>query len=384
MKHEQIGTVRAMKSVLQTVWAVTAALAVMGGVSVRADEAHASAGEADARALHVVGTNSVVIGTIYNCNITNVPFRVVNKGTKPVVIERLKPTCSCATGTFSTNQILPGGEATITVRLDPNTIAGEFDRSVWVIADDADTPYLRLALTGTAEPLFSGVPEKSISLTAKDVGMPLTNRITLVSAAADVFLAPLTIETNGAVRMDVTVATNLAKTASYEITTVLTPLELGRQTASITLPIIGRATADPLVISFKVATGSELAAIPDRFVFTLDSQPQTFRVILRGKDARLDPAAFTSDPAVEGVSVSVVKGRRASELMVKIEVSPKGAEALYLNTNSVLQLRHPGFSPATVTFADEGDEPKKSGSRRDRLPDIFQGFSPRGKGKFSF
>jgi hypothetical protein len=373
-----------MKSILQAIWVITAALAVAGGVSARAGEACCPAGVPCYPALQVVGTNSVSLGALYSCDITNVPFRVVNKGTNSVVIERLKPTCSCATGTFSTNQIVPGAEATLTVRFDPNTITGAFDRGIWVVTDDAETPYLKLMLTGTVKPLFSGLSEKPISIVAKEAGVPVTNRITLVAAGAGILLGSPAIVTNGALRMDVMIATNTAETATYAITTVATPLELGRQTAEIKLPVIGRATADPLVIRFSVVSGLELSAIPNRFTFSLDNEPQTFRVILRGKTAEMDPAAFTCSQTPEGVTVTAVQGRRNSDLLVRIEVSPKGAEALYLSKDASLRLGYPGHRPATVTFANTTETEEKPGSRSGRMPSIFKSTDPDSKKKFRF
>jgi hypothetical protein len=164
--------------------------------------------------------------------------------------------------------------------------------------------------------------------------------------------------------------------AAYEITTVATSLEFGRQTAEVTLPVIGRPTAEPLVIRFMVVNGLELAAIPNRFTFSLDNEPQTFRVILRGKTAEMDPAAFTCAPVPEGVTVTAVKGRRSSELLVRIEVSPKGAEALYLSKDATLHVGYPGHIPATITFANAAETDEKSGSRPNRPPSIFSPADP--------
>jgi hypothetical protein len=366
-----------MKTFSRTIGAVAIALTTAGVVTTRAEETIN-------HSLQAVGTNSLAIGSLYSCDITNVSFRVVNKGTNSVVIERLKPTCSCTTGTASTNQVAPGGESVITLRFDPNTIHGAFDRGVWVVTDDAETPYLRLMLTGTVKPLFSGVDEKPVSIVAKDVGVPVTNRFTLVAAGAGILLGAPAITTNGALRLEVTIATNTAGTATYEIAAVATSLALGRQTAEITLPVIGRPTAAPLVIRFLVVNGLELSAIPNRINFSLDNQTQTYRVILRGKTAEMDPAAFSCTPVIEGVSVTAVKGRRASDLLVRIEVSPKGAEALYLNKDAAMQLAYPGHIPVKVTFANTEDTDGKSESRPSRMPRIFQPADPDSKKKFRF
>jgi hypothetical protein len=368
-----------MKTFSHTVGAVAVAVAVatVGVVTTRAEEAIN-------HALQAVGTNSLAIGALYSCDITNVSFRVVNRGQAPVIIERLKPTCSCTTGTASTNQVAPGGEAVITLRFDPNTINGAFDRGVWVVTDDAETPYLRLMLTGTVKPLFSGVDEKPVSIIAREAGAPVTNRFTLVAAGAGILLGSPAITTNGPLRMEVMIATNTAGTATYEITTVATSLELGRQTAEIKLPVIGRPTAEPLVIRFLVVNGLELTAIPNRINFSLGNEPQTFRVILRGKTAEMDPAAFTCAPAPEGVTVTAVKGRRPSDLLVRIEVSPKGAEALYLSKDASLRLGYPGHMQAKVTFATADETEEKAGSRSGRPPSIFKSTDPDSKKKFRF
>jgi hypothetical protein len=377
MNNKQIGSVRSMNTFSRTVGAVAVALATAGAVTTQAEEAIN-------HSLQAVGTNSLAIGALYSSDITNVSFRVVNRGKGPVIIERLKPTCSCTTGTASTNPVVPGGEAVITLRFDPNTIKGAFDRGVWVVTDDAETPYLKLMLTGTVKPLFSGVDEKPVSIIAQEVGTPVTNRFTLVAAGVGILLGSPTITTNGALRMQVMIATNMAGTATYEITTVATSLGLGRQTAEIKLPVIGRPTAEPLVIRFMVVNGLELSAIPNRFNFSLDNEPQTFRVILRGKTAEMDPAAFTCAPPLEGVTVTAVKGRRPSELLVRIEVSPKGAEALYLSKDASLHVGYPGHMSATVTFANTAETDEKSRSRPNRMPSIFSPADPDSKKKFRF
>ncbi len=360
-----------MKFFIKVVLGVAAALA-LSVFSAAAGEACCPAGLPCDQALQVDGTNSVVIGTIYTCDITNVAFRVINTSDKPVLITRLIPTCSCTTGTASTNLVLAGGAFIVTVRLDPNTLKGDFSRGVWVVSDDSDEPYLRLMLVGAVESLFSGAPVGPVVLSAKEAGLPVTNRITLVAAAADVRLGAPAIETGGAVQVAMTIVTNVGKTASYQLTAVATPLELGNQSVAIRLPVIGRPAAEPLDISFRVVTGLELTAIPVRIVFSLDSKPQTLRVILRGRTDEMDPERLTWEPKREGVKVSAIRGRRGSELLVAVEVSPEAAEALYLAENPVLQLGYPGHRPAVVAFENELD------SDDDGRPSSIRRVSPAG------
>jgi len=127
------------------------------GLAAHGGEACCPEGGAGAHALQVVGTNSVALGSLHGNSVTNVPFRVVNRGTNAVAIRRMIPTCSCTTGVASTNVVAPGASVVITVTLDPHTLKGDFDRGVWVVSDDSSKPYLRVMLTGTVEPLFKGV-----------------------------------------------------------------------------------------------------------------------------------------------------------------------------------------------------------------------------------
>lgn len=317
--------------------------------------------------LQVVGTNCVQLGTIADCIITNVPFRLVNTGNAPVKIVRLIPTCSCITATSSsTNDVPPGGEVVVRVTMDPRTVHGAFDRGLWVCANDTDSPYLELKLRGTVAPLFSGLPDDHVFLKLEELGRPYTNRFTFTANVPGLSLGQPQVVTNSSgLTVSLSVAPNQGENPRYALTVITTASVLGRHVLVIQMPVLGRDGVAPLLLRFRGMASSSLTAIPQEIGLTLGSQPQTYRVILRGgRNAKLSPSRLEWEPKMEGVRVNCVAGRSDNEVLVRIEVSPEAAETLYLSKkNATILLSVPGFGSVNVPFVSEADSRRGRGGQ---------------------
>ncbi|MEI7900788.1 MAG: DUF1573 domain-containing protein [bacterium] len=306
-----------------------------------------------AHVMQVLGTNSLEIGNLRNYVVTNVPFRVVNRGEAPIRIEKLVPTCSCISGTAATNVIAPNGEAVINVHLNPKTVHGVFDRSLWVYTDEPDSPYLLLALRGTVVPLFTGLPPAPIVLKYAQPGLPVTNHLALVATEPNVFLGTPEIVTKGDLSVTVNIVTNQKETADYAITLVATPLGGGSLSAVVQLPIIGQPLASPLVIRLQSVVGGELVVTPNQIGLASGSKAQTFQLVIRGTAAKMNPAQLAWDPKPEGVQITSRLGSRGNSLHVSIEVSPKAAAALLQEKGPSIHFTYPNHKPTNVFFVSE-------------------------------
>jgi hypothetical protein len=335
---------------------------VLWGACASGKEVYRSSGKTpNIPMLKVAGTNVLEIGTIHDCAITNVPFRLVNSGKVPVKINRLIPMCSCLTATAPTNDVPPGGEITVQLVLDPRTIKGVFSRGLWVCANDTDAPYMELTLTGKVVPIFSGVPDKPVPLKLQELGRPYTNRIALAANVPGVFLGQPGIATNSSgLAVSLSIVTNVGEKVRYEVVAVTTASIPGRQKLVVHLPVLGGLKVAPVAIRFQGQAGSNLMAVPQKIVMALGSQPQTFRILLQtGRGTKLSPSSLTWEPKREGVSISSVAGRVDSEVLVRLEVTPAAAEALFLAKGAAVQFSHPGFGSVRVPFVSELDSSRQ-------------------------
>ena len=94
----------------------------------------------------------------------NYTFVVSNTGNEPLVLENVKPSCSCSVADFTKAPIPPGKTGEIKVHYDTKR-SGPFNKSFTVISNAADTPAMTLKIKGTVlaakENAAEGAPEPS-------------------------------------------------------------------------------------------------------------------------------------------------------------------------------------------------------------------------------
>lgn len=78
-------------------------------------------------------------------------FRFTNIGKKPLKIDRLVSTCSCAAASADRMDIKPGEKGEISVRYNPKGHPGRFERRVFVYTSGGDDPAAVLKLTVMVE-----------------------------------------------------------------------------------------------------------------------------------------------------------------------------------------------------------------------------------------
>lgn len=78
----------------------------------------------------------------------NYTFIVSNSGTEPLVLEVVKPSCSCSVADFTKEPILPGKTGEIKVHYD-TTRSGPFSKSFTVVSNAGDAPTMILKIKGT-------------------------------------------------------------------------------------------------------------------------------------------------------------------------------------------------------------------------------------------
>lgn len=95
------------------------------------------------RTLHKFGVIPQYGGTV------ETTFIVKNEGTETLEIGDLTTSCSCTSASISSNKILVGGEAILTVVFDPDfhdEPLNVFKRTVFIPTNDANNPEMEIAI----------------------------------------------------------------------------------------------------------------------------------------------------------------------------------------------------------------------------------------------
>ena len=338
----------------------------LAGFSVLGDlppPAEADTGNAAGGPVVVVGHSTISLGEIPPYGITNRTFRLRNTSDQAVKIERLVSTCSCIKGTFSTNEIPPQGELSITASLNAALVHGAFRRGLWVRFTDPQVRAVGLSLTGITSTLFSGFPDDTLVITGVEPGLAVTNQFTLTALTTNATLGIPAVECADGVTLTYSLTTNRSDKTVYSLTTVLSAKgPLPRQSASLTFPVAGTASAaNPMVIRFRLLTADALLTIPNQI--TLDpnaKQNQTVRLLLRSRTESLEAEHLTWDPLPEGVTFACSKvGRRKLSIAVSVTVTPQAAAALLKDEQNphLLHFRYPKHKETTVSVVKIGTVP---------------------------
>lgn len=78
-------------------------------------------------------------------------FRVINQGGRPLVFEKLEPSCGCTSAEASAPEVAPGGSETILVSWDTRLLHGAYDQEILVYSNAEGSPH-HLTLTGVVNP----------------------------------------------------------------------------------------------------------------------------------------------------------------------------------------------------------------------------------------
>lgn len=77
-------------------------------------------------------------------------FKVVNEGTKPLLLEKVKPSCGCTATDYTKEPIAPGESGYVKASYNAHN-PGYFSKTVVVTTNDEETPRLMLRLKGEVQ-----------------------------------------------------------------------------------------------------------------------------------------------------------------------------------------------------------------------------------------
>jgi hypothetical protein len=87
-------------------------------------------------------------------------FRFTNNGKEPLVIARIRATCTCLTATAPSEKIKPGESAAVTVQMDTRRFAGPKSETIYVAFSAPQAEEVALKVRGEVREEFSMTPDK--------------------------------------------------------------------------------------------------------------------------------------------------------------------------------------------------------------------------------
>lgn len=304
--------------------------------------------EASAAELDVVGADVVSWGRIPCHQVQRATFKLVNRSGQPVRIRDLKPTCSCLKGECDKKTVMPGEEFTVTLRLDPYEIKGEFQRSLWVTASGRHQQRIKLTVEGEAIPPFSVQPSPRINLRTLALGVAWTNVYVLSPSEKGLRLGAPVFETNADFEVSFNLSSDRSGTNGYHAEIVMRPRVLGKHQAMIRLPVEGRTNMPPVQFSIQARAGLELSAVPGQILLPQSDQPVVRRLLVHTEDEAVSGRGLRWDPQVKGLEVQVGESAKAGNLAVELRFSPEAVRQVLAMKTPALTFQYTNYAPAVV------------------------------------
>lgn len=209
-------------------------------------------------------------------------FTLRNEGNATLLIGNVRPTCGCTVAQLSTSSIEPGGEATLTAKLDLRGRTGGQLKQIRVESNDPAQSPFTLTMTGSAI--------SEVSVTPPNLFLGRLRADSVVTATVAIVAAPST-----PLRVTGVTSDHAAIGATFET------VEEGRQYSLVvrTQPplavghFLGRLTAatdhpgaySSLVVTITGVVGGGLTVAPTEIVLgASDAQPLTRHIVLHSPD----------------------------------------------------------------------------------------------------
>lgn len=315
---------------------------------------HAAAQTVSGAAMPVIelaGTNEVELGKITCEELKLITFVFRNPGSVPVEIKQITSTCPCIRGYPEQAVIPPKGELPITAELNPLKVKKVFKRGLWVHTSDPRQLRIPLIISGEVVSFFEGFPQELVQFRRGSPGEAWTNVLTLTAMVTNLSLGTPVITGSKDMRVAASVATNLTRAGSFDLTLVAVPLVTGRSSATVEIPIAGRPNLPNLELRLQARVGTELHVTPSKFLMVPSEGPLTRGYLIRTGETETDPDRVTFSPQREGVTYEVRPGKRnKAHLTLRVTVTPEALARLMREKEPKLKVGYPNYKDTEIAF----------------------------------
>jgi len=216
---------------------------------------------------------------------------------------------------------------------------------------DSDRKRILLQQAGTVLPLFNGLPDGEVALSAPDLATACwTNTFILTPTDPRLRLGtPLFAATNSALRQTATLVTNAAPQGTYTLTVVLQALTNAHAETRLLLPVTGAENRkDQLLLKLNAKVGQRLTVRPDQLYLRESPRPTLNRFLLRTDTESADPALLTWTPQLEGMTVTPRTVKSKSSLLVTLTLTPQAVKTWLAQPEASLSFAYTNHAPAII------------------------------------
>ncbi|MDK7375237.1 MULTISPECIES: DUF1573 domain-containing protein [Weeksella] len=87
-----------------------------------------------------LATENVELGNVAVGSKTNAVMVIKNEGSKPLIIQKVQPSCGCTVPSFPTEPIAPGKTGEIKIQYAAGNVEGDFSKTVTIYSNDEKSP----------------------------------------------------------------------------------------------------------------------------------------------------------------------------------------------------------------------------------------------------
>ncbi len=285
-------------------------------------------------------------------------YRVRNAGDEPIFIVRLRETCEgCAHATCTRKLLMPGDDAFIRITVPPNSLAGRFEKTLYVESTNSSARFVPLLFAGNAIPIVEVKPANYIYIGRIGTNEVWHQTFQLAAMTNGVKLGQPIVETSNRVSMAFGAASNFANDCSELTVTVLPSPDPCDMCCTVKVPIIAPTGHPPVEVSVAGKIGLELVAVPGLIYVPSSEIPvkKRFRLKVLGGDGFPMDLAALQMPRCEGVEFRADPSRETNGgVVVTARFGPEFIQKLHLEKRIILTIRLPDVAPARL-ICESGD-----------------------------
>jgi hypothetical protein len=108
-------------------------------------------------------------------------IKIKNSGTEKLIISNVRPSCGCTAALLDTNQVLPGNEATLDVKLNISNRPGAVIKTVSIASNDPKNPNINLNLKAEVHVDIEVTPGQYFTFNQMKVSEESVAKVTLIN-----------------------------------------------------------------------------------------------------------------------------------------------------------------------------------------------------------
>lgn len=301
--------------------------------------------------IQVEGESSYDLGRYRAWTKKSAYYKIKNNGKKPLQIISIRSGCACATVSCSSQKLQPGETASITAKIIPNSIIGEFTKTIFIESSDPKNNFLKLTIEGDAVPIATITPGQYLYIGRIATNTSWSQIFTLTPNTGNITLGTPTPITTHPVTFNLS-PPKKTKTKNYKfLVNLLSTTHSGDFKCFFRIPILSHPDHPELTISISGKIGKELAVYPSIIQIPLSDKNITRTFLLRMPGTNTAPEKTkVIHSEITGVEFLIEKEKNGPGLTIKATFTPEFTKMLKIEEEITAKFSIPNAASATIRF----------------------------------